>query len=171
MVRTHGERLYVNEEKTWGAFGIAVFFALCGLVPFFVHIPVEDAPGWTLPAVGGGVIFLCFLGCLFRSGSSFDRSTGVFYTWAGFGPLTFGRRYQIEPTAVRIECEEYQRKGQKFIWHPVKLLAGKREFHLCQPDDVMKAGSVAQTVASFLNVQVIDQSFSHTQRIMGWDRR
>ncbi|MHC5109952.1 MAG: hypothetical protein ACYTHJ_08750 [Planctomycetota bacterium] len=157
---TNGEKLIINFPKATGTVVAGVAVTAMGVGGYYVNFPIEDAPEWTIRAVGIALIVAGLLTTTARTGAIIDRRDDNVTRWFGLLLPMFHRRRRVQPQQVRLHAESYTYRGHTTTWYPITLLCAGGKIHLGQPDAVMQAWSIAQAVANHLGIELLDETES-----------
>ncbi len=148
----------LRSAQSWPCISTGLFFTAGGGALLYFKIPVEDAPDWTVQAVGGCVLAIGLLCLLTRGGAEIDRETGTVTKWWGLLVPLFKSARRVSPEVIRLSHEFTRYRGQTMHWYPITLECTGDKIELDRPDKVMPAWTLAQNVANFLGVELVDES-------------
>jgi|GEM_PF-3394224 len=155
---TNGQTMALKGAKSWACITTGIFFAACGGMLLYFKPTVEDTPAWAVQAVAGCFLAIGGLCLLGRSGAKLDREAGTVIRWWGLIIPLFKSARRVSPEAVRLSHQEMRYRGQTSHWYPITLECTGDRIELDRPDKVMPAWTLAQNVATFLGVELVDES-------------
>lgn len=148
-------------------------FAGFAVVQYYMDKNGPDAPDFML-AIAGGLIFVGLLLMLWNSGLSMDKGEGAIKKWWGFqAPLTKARvvlgskSYSMDLfTNVKISKEVRRSSSStstgsgssSYTVYPVRIKGSADSLLVQEPRNYKKARKQAETIAKFLNVDMVDKS-------------
>ncbi len=134
-------------------FGMAIFGLVCWCAP-----EVIDLPGKTAEIAGAILAVVGVLTVAYRSGSVIDRENNTVTLWWGFPFPVFRETEVISPTAVRLGHRISHSDAASWSRFPVFIVSDDDEFEVISHHQPIPAWTVAQDIARFLNVELIDES-------------
>ena len=134
-------------------FGMAIFGVVCWCIP-----EVLDLPAKTVEIVGVILAVAGVVTVLYRSGAVIDREDNTVTLWWGLPSPLHRKVESISPTAVRIDHRISHSEGASWSRFPIFIQSDGDEFEVISRYQPMAAWTVAQDIARFLNVELVDES-------------
>jgi hypothetical protein len=123
--------------------------------------PMIEGPPWAADAMAYGLVTLGVMAATMRYGMIIDRALGVYRSWFGFLYPWFWRTRSLDVSQVRLTREEYRSKGVTYVHYTIELKQAGRPLNVGMHNDNVKAWSIAQELAEFLDVPLTDESGMH----------
>jgi len=152
------DKLLFRSGWNMAAIGAGLFFGCVGAILYYVDVPVEDATPESVHAVGVGFAALGAVCIAIRGGTTIDRKARTITQWVGLLVPLFWRTRPIEASAVRLTCETSRQRGITIYSYPITFVTPKGDVPIASTDSVMPAWSIAQSVATFLGLELLDES-------------
>ena len=151
-------RLELRQAKSSRTAFSGVIICIAGIVLYALEVSLDDLPVWATQGIGGALAVVGFVVAFHCGGAMVDRSSGTLSTWWGVGIPLFTRARRVEPRGVHLGHEICVGDGINEHRYPITLMCVSDSVILDQPDVIMTAWSMAQQVAAFLGVELIDES-------------
>ena len=152
------QTMALNNPKSWAAIISGFVSAAIGGALLYFEIPLDGAPVWTWKAVAVVCFVIGVLGLFGRTGSVIQKESGTVTKWWGLLFPMFKSSRRVSPEAIRLSHHEFHSRGQVAHWYPITLECTGDRIELDRHQEVMPAWAVAQNVATFLGVELVDDS-------------
>ena len=154
----HPERIAFRATGVVFAVAFGLVFVLGGAAMMYFDVPVSDGPPWSLKAFGGGAVAFGLLCMSIRGGTMIDREKKIVSRWIGLLVPMYTRTRPFEARAVRLTREFSTHKGQRIYTYPISLSTPEGDLQLGAGCKVMPAWTAAQAIATFLQLDLVDES-------------
>lgn len=163
-----GEELNISFGRPPAILAVGLVLVLLGALGVARPTLAAELPTQYWDVVGLACLVAGMLTSTFRTGAVLNRSRNSVKRWVGFGlPIVpdirlFQRRHDLTPHYVHLGSETDLTKRSTVTWYPITLVGESENITFGKPEAVMQAWSVAQAIATYFAIQLVDETESLT---------